>query len=190
MKQGQKTSAEQVVLKLRQIEVQTAQGKSLALTCKEAEISEQSYQGRVPTPRDLLLAQGGADRDRDLAKYVQPRSAAFVVGLPAAHACHLPGPGLPATHGCHHAVASCNLIPSASSMLLGAVAGERPLASGATKPASEPGSSPAVPSNPNSRLGRSTRSPLAQGWDQMDASVVGIDVARDRLDIHIHPFGV
>jgi len=32
-----------VVLKLRQIEVQTAQGKSLALACKEAEISEQSY---------------------------------------------------------------------------------------------------------------------------------------------------
>ena len=43
MKRGQKASAEQVVLKLRQIEVQTAQGKSLALACKEAEISEQSY---------------------------------------------------------------------------------------------------------------------------------------------------
>ncbi|MBP1183729.1 transposase-like protein [Methylobacterium sp. PvR107] len=43
MRRGQKTSAEQIVLKLRQIEVQTAQGKSLALACKEAEISEQSY---------------------------------------------------------------------------------------------------------------------------------------------------
>jgi hypothetical protein len=43
MKRGQKTSAEQIVLKLRQIEVQTAQGKSLALACKDAEISEQSY---------------------------------------------------------------------------------------------------------------------------------------------------
>ncbi|SEG71961.1 Transposase [Methylobacterium sp. 190mf] len=43
MRRGQKTSAEQVVLKLRQIEVQTAQCKSLALACKEAEISEQSY---------------------------------------------------------------------------------------------------------------------------------------------------
>ena len=43
MRRGQKTSAGQVVLKLRQIEVQTAQGKSLALACKEAEISEQSY---------------------------------------------------------------------------------------------------------------------------------------------------
>ena len=43
MRRGQKTGAEQVVLKLRQIEVQTAQGKSLALACKEAAISEQSY---------------------------------------------------------------------------------------------------------------------------------------------------
>ena len=31
MRRGQKTSAEQIVLKLRLIEVQTAQGKSLAL---------------------------------------------------------------------------------------------------------------------------------------------------------------
>lgn len=43
MRRGQKTSAEQVVLKLRQIEVKTAQGKSLALACKGAEISEQSH---------------------------------------------------------------------------------------------------------------------------------------------------
>ena len=43
MKRGQKAGAEQLVLKLRQIEVQTAQGKTLALACKEAEISEQSY---------------------------------------------------------------------------------------------------------------------------------------------------
>ncbi|KNY19552.1 transposase [Methylobacterium sp. ARG-1] len=42
MKRGQKTGAEQVVLKLRQIEVQTAQDKSLAIACWEAEISEQS----------------------------------------------------------------------------------------------------------------------------------------------------
>jgi len=42
MRRGQKTGVEQVVLKLRQIEVQTVQGKSLALACKEAEISEQS----------------------------------------------------------------------------------------------------------------------------------------------------
>ena len=36
-------SSEQIIAKLRQIEIQMAQGKSLALACKEAEISEQSY---------------------------------------------------------------------------------------------------------------------------------------------------
>ncbi|CAO4153328.1 Transposase [Methylorubrum thiocyanatum] len=43
MKRGQRPSAEQVVLKLRQIEVQTAQGKSIAVACKDAEVSAQSY---------------------------------------------------------------------------------------------------------------------------------------------------
>ena len=38
MRRGEKTNAEQVVLKLRQIEVQTAQGKSLALACRQAQI--------------------------------------------------------------------------------------------------------------------------------------------------------
>jgi putative transposase len=36
-------SAEQIVSKLRQIEVLMAQGKAAALACKEADISEQSY---------------------------------------------------------------------------------------------------------------------------------------------------
>src|SRR4051812_5806658 len=74
-------------------------------------------------------------------------------------------------------------------MMLGAVAGERPLPLRDTKPVRERGSSPAVPSNPNSRLGRSKRSPLAQGWDRMDAIVVGIDVSKDRLDVAVRPSG-
>ncbi|CAX26005.1 protein of unknown function associated with transposase of ISMdi3 [Methylorubrum extorquens DM4] len=65
MKRGQKTSAEQVVLMLRQIEVQTAQGKSLALACKEAEISEQSY-------RDVCLRQ---------EIFYSSREAQIVIGL-------------------------------------------------------------------------------------------------------------
>jgi transposase InsO family protein len=40
MKRGQRPSAEQVVLLLRQIEVQTSQGKSIAVAC-EADVSEQ-----------------------------------------------------------------------------------------------------------------------------------------------------
>lgn len=42
MRRGQKTSAQQMVLKLRQIEVRIAQGKSLAPACEEAEIFAQS----------------------------------------------------------------------------------------------------------------------------------------------------
>jgi putative transposase len=34
---------EQIVAKLRQIEVQLSQGRSIALACQDAEISEQSY---------------------------------------------------------------------------------------------------------------------------------------------------
>src|SRR5438067_5698609 len=47
---------------------------------------------------------------------------------------------------------------------------------------------PAVPSNPNSLLGRG-RSPFAQGWDRMDEMVVGIDVSKDRLDVAVRPTG-
>ena len=43
MPRGRKVSPEQVVVMLRQIEVQTAQGKSLAVACKEAGLSEQIY---------------------------------------------------------------------------------------------------------------------------------------------------
>ncbi len=43
MARGKRFSPEQIVVMLRQIEVQLAQGRSLALACKEAGISEQSY---------------------------------------------------------------------------------------------------------------------------------------------------
>jgi transposase len=56
------------------------------------------------------------------------------------------------------------------------------------EPVGERGSPPVVPSNPNSRVGRS-RSPIAQGRDQMEAIVVGIDVSKDRLDVHVRPAG-
>ena len=43
MPRGRKVSPEQIIATLRQIEVQLAQGMSLALACKEAGLSEQSY---------------------------------------------------------------------------------------------------------------------------------------------------
>jgi transposase len=80
-----------------------------------------------------------------------------------------------------------------------AVADARPTHLWDAKPVGEQGHSSAVPSNPNSRLGsrkdRLSRSPLRQGWDQMAATAqtvkmfVGIDVAKEKLDVHIHPSG-
>ena len=43
MARRKKHTPEQVVNLLRQIEVTVAQGKTMALACKEAEITEQSY---------------------------------------------------------------------------------------------------------------------------------------------------
>ncbi|WP_267361146.1 MULTISPECIES: transposase, partial [unclassified Methylobacterium] len=65
MRRGQKTNAEQVVLKLRQIEVQTAQGKSLALACREAEISEQSYYRWRKAYGGLQVDQARKMKDRE-----------------------------------------------------------------------------------------------------------------------------
>ena len=70
-----------------------------------------------------------------------------------------------------------------------AVADGRPTPLRAFEPVTERGSPSAVPSNPNSRLGRK-RSPIRQGWEKMDASVVvGIDVSKERLDVHVLPSG-
>jgi len=63
MKRGQRSSAEQVVLMLRQIEVQTAQGKSIAVTCKEADVSEQSYYRRRKEYGGLKVDQAKKIKD-------------------------------------------------------------------------------------------------------------------------------
>jgi hypothetical protein len=47
MAKGKRFSAEQIIAKLRQIEVHLAQGKSLALASTEAKISEQSSKTSV-----------------------------------------------------------------------------------------------------------------------------------------------
>src|SRR5262249_56412052 len=56
----------------------------------------------------------------------------------------------------------------------------------AEKPVPQRGTPSAVPSNPNSRGGRNA-SPIAQGGVKMDAIYVGIDVSKDRLDVHVRP---
>ncbi len=84
--------------------------------------------------------------------------------------------------------APCNSRITAAARMTDAVAGERPKPLRDSKPVWKRVSSPAVPSNPNSRLGRAA-SPVAQGRDQMGAIFVGIDVAKDRLDICVRPSG-
>src|SRR5947207_15018040 len=75
-----------------------------------------------------------------------------------------------------------------SATLAGAVADGRPSHPRALKPVTQRGTPSAVPSNPNSREGRNA-SPIAQGWVKMDAIFVGIDVSKDRLDVHALPSG-
>jgi len=48
---------------LRQIEVQTAQGKSIAVTCKEADVSEQSYYRRRKEYGGLKVDQAKKIKD-------------------------------------------------------------------------------------------------------------------------------
>src|SRR5215210_4855608 len=82
----------------------------------------------------------------------------------------------------------CNSSPAESGMMLGAVAGGRPCPPRASSPQWERGAPPAVPSTSNSRLGR--MSPLAQGRGRMEMKAVGIDVSKDRLDVHVLPEGI
>src|ERR1700760_1553879 len=72
--------------------------------------------------------------------------------------------------------------------MAGAVTDGRPLHPRASKPVPQRGAPSVVPSNPNSREGR-LASPVAQGGVQMDAIYVGIDVSKDRLDVHVRPTG-
>src|ERR1043165_9486319 len=72
--------------------------------------------------------------------------------------------------------------------LTGAVADGSPFHPRACKPVPQRGTPSAVPSNPNSRLGRKA-SPVAQGGVKMDAIYVGIDVSKTTLDVHVRPSG-
>ena len=71
-------SAEEIIAKLRLIEVQLAQGKSLALACKEAEISEQKLQDEC-LKREMFYslreAQVGIGAWKDPYNRVRPHSS-------------------------------------------------------------------------------------------------------------------
>src|SRR5215207_5611004 len=74
----------------------------------------------------------------------------------------------------------CKSRIAGSAILAGAVAGAGPKAPGVIEPVGERGSASVV------RLGR-MRSPLRQGRDRMDPIVIGIDVSKDKLDVHVLP---
>ena len=71
--------------------------------------------------------------------------------------------------------------------VVSAVSAESPTAPWVAKPVPELGASAVDFVIPNGRLGR-TASPHAQGWEPR-SMFVGIDVAKDRLDVHVRPAG-
>jgi transposase len=82
----------------------------------------------------------------------------------------------------------CKFESAASSRVTGAVARGRPTHPRAEKPVAQQGTPLADPSNPDSRVGRRA-SPVKQGRARMDAIYVGIDVSKDRVDVHVCPGG-
>src|SRR5262249_55038792 len=63
-----------------------------------------------------------------------------------------------------------------------------PIVSRSVKTVTEHGAPSVIPSNPNSRSGRKA-SPHLQGRGRMEELFVGIDVAKDRVDVHVQPTG-
>ena len=68
-----------------------------------------------------------------------------------------------------------------------AVSDGTPSHPGVHEPATQRGRPSVIrPSNPNSRRGR-IASPIRQGGVKMEPVIVGIDVSKDRLDVHVLP---
>ena len=71
---------EQIVAKLRQVDVLTSQGTPVADAVRQIGVTEVTY-GRAVGRRDLLLTAGGADPHRELAQALQHCPTACLVGL-------------------------------------------------------------------------------------------------------------
>ncbi len=74
---------EEIVAKLRQVDVMVSQGQSVADAVRAIGVTEVAS-GRVARWRDLLLAQGGEDRDRKLAAPLQHSEVSWIPRLQAA----------------------------------------------------------------------------------------------------------
>src|SRR5918997_1211084 len=73
---------EEIVAKLRQVDVLTAQGRPVADAVRSIGVTEVAS-GRVAGWGDLLLTPRGADRHRELATSLQHGPPACLSGLPA-----------------------------------------------------------------------------------------------------------
>jgi transposase len=72
--------------------------------------------------------------------------------------------------------------------MTGAVAGAGPNNPRSRKAVGERGTASAVPSNPDNRASR-VASPIEQGRVAREQLFIGIDVSKDRLDVHVRPWG-
>lgn len=82
----------------------------------------------------------------------------------------------------------CKSSDAASVIVCGAVVTGKPAHPGAYKPGAQRGAPVTVPLIPDSRMGRDA-SPIVQGGVQMELCYAGIDVSKDRLDVHVRPSG-
>ena len=101
-------AAEQIVTKLRQIEVLQAQGKTIAVACKEAGTTEQAP-GRMSQWRDLLQSQGSPSGHREMAHPLQHRTSSFITRLQASSTTHQSAKTNPPRRGIKHAIISHNV---------------------------------------------------------------------------------
>jgi putative transposase len=74
---------EEIVAKLRQVDVLVSQGRSVADAIRSIGVTEVST-GRAAQRRDRLPIEGGADRDRELETSLQLSPAACLAGRQAA----------------------------------------------------------------------------------------------------------
>ena len=73
---------EEIVSKLRQVDVLVSQGRSVADAIRSIGVTELDDR-RHARWRDLLQPAGGSDRDRELAHPLQHQTPACLTGLPA-----------------------------------------------------------------------------------------------------------
>lgn len=77
-------TAEEIVAKLRQVDVLISQGRKVAEAIRSIEVTEVTYSGRTPQRGGVLHAQRGGRRDRAMAEALQQHPTTLLAGLPPA----------------------------------------------------------------------------------------------------------